>query len=174
MRVAVACGFSFLLLGGAAALQGAGPVAHDETGPRSSEQPGSSDRSASAGGLISVQQLVDAFRGRLSITVPVVVAFVPSNNLIVSVGHLDGQGGAFSLSIENGFVDRLSSEELDAMIAHELGHVWIYTHHPYLQTEELANEIALRVVSRSALEQLYKKVWLQTGGKGSLTYLPGE
>ena len=59
-------------------------------------------------------------------------------------------------------------------MAHELGHVWIYTHHPFLQTEELANEIAMRVVSRELLESLYQKVWERTGTKGKLTYLPGS
>jgi len=133
-----------------------------------------SSTSQSADTLNHVQNVVDDLRGRLSITVPVVVAFVPTEKLVVSVGHLNGQTDAFSLSIENGFVDRLSSDELDAVVAHELGHVWIYTHHPYLQTEELANEIAMRVVSRASLERLYEKVWAHKGGKGSLTYLPGE
>jgi hypothetical protein len=128
----------------------------------------------SADALSGVQHVVDILRERLAITVPVVVAFVRSNNLVVSVEHLPGQDNVFSLSMESGFVERLSPDELDAMIAHELGHVWIYTHHPYLQTEELANEVALRVVSRGSLERLYEKVWLQTGRKGSLSYLPGE
>ena len=61
---------------------------------------------------------------------------------------------------------------MSAVVAHELGHVWIYTHHPYLQTEELANEVAMRVVSRAILEGLYKKVWERAGAKGTLAYLP--
>jgi hypothetical protein len=44
--------------------------------------------------------------------------------------------------------------------------------HPYLQTEELANEIALRVVSRESLDEVYEKVWKRTGTTGDLVYLP--
>ncbi len=124
--------------------------------------------------LQHVQSIVDDFRGRLSIAEPVVVSFVSANARVVSVERLQTEDRAFSLSIEHGFVDPLSQDELDAVIAHELGHVWIYTHHPYLQTEELANEIALRIVTRDALDRLYEKVWQRTGLKGTLTYLPGE
>ena len=46
--------------------------------------------------------------------------------------------------------------------------MWIYTHHPYLQTERLANDIAMRVISRSAFEPVYKKVWARTGIAGNL------
>ena len=66
----------------------------------------------------------------------------------------------------------MSDDELAAVIAHELGHVWIFTHHPYLQTEELANQIALRVVTRISLDSVYQKVWAHTGAKGTLAYLP--
>ena len=44
-------------------------------------------------------------------------------------------------------------------LAHELGHVWIYTHHPFLQTERLANVIGQRVTDRAALERVYLKLW---------------
>ena len=73
---------------------------------------------------------------------------------------------------EDKFLDGLHDDELDSVIAHELGHVWIFTHHPYLQTEEGANEIALRIVSRESLERLYERTWQRTGVKGGLTYLP--
>jgi hypothetical protein len=48
-----------------------------------------------------------------------------------------------------------------------MGHVWIFTHHPYLQTEQLANRIAMRLVSRENLQQVYEKVW-KNGAKGDL------
>ena len=42
------------------------------------------------------------------------------------------------------FLDTLTDDEVEAEVAHELGHVWIFTHHAYLQTEGLANQIAMR------------------------------
>jgi len=52
--------------------------------------------------------------------------------------------------------------------------VWIFTHHPYLQTEELANQIAMRAVSRASLERVYAKVWERGGTKGDLARFLGE
>jgi len=57
-------------------------------------------------------------------------------------------------------------------VAHELGHVWIFTHHPYLHTEELANSIALRLVDRAALDAVYDKVWTATRRPGNFVYMP--
>ena len=101
---------------------------------------------------VSIQALADDLRARLSIPNTVVVSLVRSDNLVVSVERSPDQEGAFSLSIEEGFLEGLSDDEIAAIVAHELGHVWIFTHHPYLQTEEQANEIAMQVVSREALE----------------------
>jgi predicted Zn-dependent protease len=81
---------------------------------------------------------------------------------------------AFLLTFENGFLDGLDDEELIAVVAHELGHVWIFTHHPYLQTEQLANEIAMRVVSRESLRRVYEKVWERGGTKGDLARFLGN
>ncbi len=64
--------------------------------------------------------------------------------------------------------------EVRAVVAHELGHVWMFTHHPYLPTEMLANEVALRVVDRQVLEQVYEKVWKRIGTIGTLEYLPEQ
>jgi hypothetical protein len=119
-----------------------------------------------------LQDLVDDFRGRLAIPDLVVVSIVPENKLVVSVERLKDRDRGFTASFEAAFLDDLSEDELGAVIAHELGHVWISTHHPYLQTEELANEIALRVVSRESLDGVYEKVWKRTGVKGDLVYLP--
>ena len=81
-------------------------------------------------------------------------------------------GRAFTLSVERGFAEGLTAEQLEAALAHELGHVWIYTHHPYLQTERLANQIAMRVVSREMLVSVYHKLWQHGGTTGDLeTYL---
>jgi hypothetical protein len=119
-----------------------------------------------------LQDLVDDFRKRLAIPDVVVVSIVPENKLVVSVERLKNRERGFAATFEAGFLDSLNEDELGAVIAHELGHVWIFTHHPYLQTEELANEIALRVVSRESLDEVYEKVWKRTGTKGDLVYLP--
>jgi hypothetical protein len=119
-----------------------------------------------------LQNVVDALKTRLSIPDAVSVSIVPVNKLVVSVERAKNGSPGFTLSVEDGFIQRLSDDEVGAVVAHELGHVWIYTHHPFLQTEELANEIALRIVSRQLLESLYDKVWARTGTKGTLTYLP--
>ena len=78
------------------------------------------------------------------------------------------RGEPFRLAIEDGFLERLSDEELDAAMAHELGHVWVFTHHPYLQTEKLANQIAMRVVTRDSLVSVYHKLWEHGGTKGNI------
>ena len=120
-----------------------------------------------------LQALTDGLRRALAIPHPVTVSLVEANTLVVSVERLmTAQDVAFSLSIEAGFLDLLTEAELEAAVAHELGHVWIFTHHPFLQTEELANEIAMRAVSRESLESVYQKVWERTGKKGTLAYLP--
>ena len=76
------------------------------------------------------------------------------------------------MAFEGAFVDSLTDDELRAVVAHELGHVWIFTHHPYLQTEQLANKIALRVVTRETLERVYDKVWPQGAPLGAPDSLP--
>ncbi len=129
-----------------------------------------------------VQTMVDEVRARLVIPQEVVVSIVEQDKLLVSVERLqsgNGQSGnaqsgnaSFALNFERDFLDSLNEEELQAVVAHELGHVWIFTHHPYLQTEELANQVALRLVSRDTLDKVYKKVWQRTGSKGDLAYLP--
>ena len=63
---------------------------------------------------------------------------------------------------------------IEVLDAHELGHVWIYTHHPYEQSERYANDIALRVINRAALEPVYVKVWKRTGIKGNLAEYIGD
>ena len=112
-----------------------------------------------------IQHVVDDVSARLGITDAVLVSIVPSNRLLMSV---EPGEHAFQLTVEDGFVDGLDDAELKAAVAHELGHVWIFTHHPFLQTEQLANEVAMRLVSRDVLAVLYDKVWKQVGFKGDL------
>ena len=115
-----------------------------------------------------IQGVIDELRVRLSLPATVTAAMVPTNPLLVSVEAAPERGETFHLTFEDGFLETLDDEELRAVVAHELGHVWIFTHHPYLQTEQLANDIALRLVSRESLERVYGKVWARSGVKGDI------
>ena len=119
-----------------------------------------------------VQELVDAMRIELAVSHAVSVELVAVNPLRASVEPVKGAAWTFRLSLEQSFLEQLTPVELRAVIAHELGHVWIYTHHPYLQTEQLANQIALRVVSRESLDSVYGKVWPDATAQGSLPRFP--
>jgi hypothetical protein len=113
--------------------------------------------------------VADDFRSRLGLNQTVDVVVVPTNNLLLSVEPVEHSSlRRFDLRVEEDFVDGLSEDELSAAVAHELGHVWIFTHHPFLQTEQLANDIAMRLVSREALAQLYEQVWKRKGTQGDL------
>ena len=120
------------------------------------------------------QDIADQFKALLGITATVEVAVVPRDPLLVSVTPAPGRPGTFLLSIEEAFLRTLEADELRAVIAHELGHVWIFTHHPYLQTEQLANRIAMRLVSRESLASVYPKVWERTGVTGDLARFLGQ
>lgn len=120
-----------------------------------------------------IQTVVDELLAELSIPDQVSVVLVPQNPLLVSV-EASSDDDVFRLSLEDGFLDALTQEELRAVVAHELGHVWIFTHHPYLQTEKLANEVAMRVVSRDTLQRVYGKVWERTGAKGDMLRFLGH
>ena len=115
---------------------------------------------------VRLQAIVDALRSELGIPQDVTLKVVKENSLMASVEPAK-EGDGFVLAIEGAFASRLSDDELKGVIAHELGHVWIYTHHPYLQTEQLANRVAMRLVTRESLERVYDKVW-KNGAKGDL------
>ena len=120
-----------------------------------------------------IRTIVDRFRHDLSITDRVHISIVARNEKLVSVERSKRRHGEFILSFDETFLNGLEDSELSASIAHELGHVWIFTHHPYLQTELLANQVALRVVTRENLEKIYEKVW-KDKGKGDLKEFLGE
>ena len=120
-----------------------------------------------------IQEIVNEFMTKLTMGHKIAVTVVPKNPLMVSVEYTDTSTG-FLLSVEEDFINELTQEELEAAIAHELGHVWIFTHHPFLQTEVLANQIAQRLVPRSSLVQVYEKVWKRQGTKGDLTRFVGD
>jgi hypothetical protein len=118
--------------------------------------------------IAAMQTLTDDLCSRLEIGEKVVVTVVDHNPLVMSVETMAGRTGPFVITIDRDFMGELNHSELEAALAHELGHVWIYTHHPFLQTERLANDVAMRVVNRSAFEPVYEKVWQRTGIKGNL------
>jgi hypothetical protein len=110
-----------------------------------------------------IRRVVEDLQGRLGDTTKVLVSVDRGNNRLVSVNPSEGNPGTYLLSLDRDFLSLLDDRDLRAVVAHELGHVWIYTHHPYLQTESLANQTALKVVSREDLERAYRKVSLHKG-----------
>ena len=121
-----------------------------------------------------IRTIVDRFRTRLSIGEEIRISIVPQNKRLVSVERSKDRHRAFILSLDENFLDTLDDSELTAAIAHELGHIWIFTHHPYLQTELLANQIAMKVVTRESLEKVYERVWKDKGTKGDMKDFLGE
>jgi hypothetical protein len=121
----------------------------------------------------ALQKLVNRLRGQLGIDAVVSVAIVPSNPLLVSVQPVDGTPATFQMAFDKQFLAGLDADDLKAIVAHELGHVWIFTHHPYLHTERLANTVAMRAVSRDSLERVYNKVWEREGSKTDVTLFLG-
>ena len=122
---------------------------------------------------VALQELVNGLKTELGIDAAVSAAIVTTNSLLVSVQQVDGNPGTFRMEFEERFLTSLDQDELKAIVAHELGHVWIYTHHPYLQTERGANTVAMRAVPRSSLERVYSKVWEHQGTKGDLARFLG-
>jgi hypothetical protein len=112
------------------------------------------------------QEVVDNFRAALPISSDVQVALVMHEPLVFTVVPADTGKDHFRLSMEVGFLLKLDDDELRAALAHELGHVWIFTHHPYLQTERLANSIGQRLENRDSFERLYRKLWAYEGTTG--------
>ena len=114
-----------------------------------------------------VQRVIDDLIVRLGMSASVSARIVQTNPLLASVEPEEGRD-RFVLSFEKSLLDRLDDEELRAVVAHELGHVWIFTHHPFLQTESLANSVAMRVVSRESLERVYDNVAQRARTKAEL------
>ena len=115
-----------------------------------------------------LQRVVNRLRTRLAIPVDVLVELVDRNPRMASVQRVSGRQDVFLLSIDREFLVTLSEAEVDALMAHELGHVWIHTNHPYLQTEQLANRVAMRLVPAEQLRQVYGKVWAAADMTGDL------
>jgi hypothetical protein len=105
------------------------------------------------------QRLADEMRVAIGIEPEVRVVAVAYHPLVFSVEPVNSTREQFILSVELGFLVRLDDDELRAALAHELGHVWIFTHHPFLQTERLANDIARPLADRDSFERVYRKLW---------------
>jgi hypothetical protein len=124
-------------------------------------------------GARRIETIVDGLRRQLGIPANITVKVVADNRLAMSVEPLDGTKEDFLVSIDAAFLSHLDADELAAALAHELGHVWIFTHHPFLQTEALANQTAMRVVPRDSLKKLYVKLWAFEGTTGTIEDLLG-
>src|SRR5262245_8556618 len=84
-------------------------------------------------GIRELTHIVEHLKKQLEIPNSVEIRIVRNNKLAMSVEPTDHHGD-FLLLVDTRFVDRLDDEELTAALAHEMGHVWIYTHHPFLHT----------------------------------------
>jgi hypothetical protein len=120
-----------------------------------------------------LSDIVRTLCARLQIADYVEVHVDDNNSRMVSSEPLTGSVRGYRISFDRQFLESLNDDEVTGAIAHELGHVWIFSHHPYLQTEQLANEIAMRVVSRETMKQIYAKLWTHTGVAGNLDQLLG-
>jgi len=120
-----------------------------------------------------LQRMLDRVKERLGLDYPVTLELVPKNSHLISVETVTGPERKFLVKVEARMLELLGADELEAALAHELGHVWVFTHHPYLQTEQLANDVAMRVVTRDALTRVYDKVWKAGAEKGDLATFLG-
>ena len=73
------------------------------------------------------QEFVDQLRAELPISNTVQIAVVAYHPRVFSVQPTDIQKDRFLLTMERGFLLMLKDDELRAALAHELGHVWIYS-----------------------------------------------
>jgi predicted Zn-dependent protease len=118
-------------------------------------------------------QIVQDLSARLQLNDHIDVRIDENNAKMVSSEPLPGLTTGYRISFDREFLESLTDDEITAAIAHELGHVWIFTHHPFLQTETLANDIALRVVDRETMKKVYSKLWAHTGTPGNIDELLG-
>jgi len=140
----------------------------------SSSHARSEDTTATSGGNAGhLAQIVQELCARLKLKDHVEVHIDEENSKMVSSEPLPDSISGYRISFDRGFLESLSDDEISAAIAHELGHVWIFTHHPFLQTEALANDIALRVVDRETMKKVYSKLWAHTGTAGNIEELLG-
>jgi hypothetical protein len=114
-----------------------------------------------------LETVAKEFQTQLDLPVAVLVSVIEKNKFLVSVHRSKELRDTFVILFEREFLSTLVEEEARAVIAHEMGHIWIFTHHPYLQTEALANQKAAELVPRESLRNVYEKVWRIEGQKGT-------
>jgi hypothetical protein len=119
-----------------------------------------STREVSPSGLNGVAQ---GLTSKLGADWNIHIVVADKNERVVSVERLL-EPDRFIVTFDREFLSTLNEGEISAAIAHEIGHIWIFCHFPYLHTEFLANEIALEMVDRSDLESLYTKLQAVIGG----------
>ena len=123
--------------------------------------------------MARLDEVASGLAAALKVSGHVEVVVVMRNDLVVSVEPLAKPEDGYRVVFDQRFFDRLDNDEIAAALAHEIGHVWIYSHFPFLQTEALANEIALKVAPRKTMESLYNKLWAYTGVTGNIEELLG-
>jgi hypothetical protein len=87
---------------------------------------------------------------------------------------LPGRYPAIASHSTGNFSKVSSEDEVTAAIAHESAMSGFSLIIPYLQTEALANDIALRVVDRETMKKVYSKLWAHTGTAGNIEELLGR
>ena len=123
-------------------------------------------------GTKRIAGILKVLKTQMGISNPTQVEIVERNPIGVSVEPWNRRTD-FLLKIDARLLGLLDEEELTAALAHELGHIWIYTHHPFLHTEALANEIAMCAVTRDSLKKLYVKLWIFQGTTGNVEEILG-
>jgi len=111
----------------------------------------------------NLRGLIREFQTHLGSYARVSVFIVKKNDRLASVRPSKKNSNAYFLEVDEGFLSTLAQEERRAMVAHELGHVWIFTHPPFLHSEPLANQKAALLVSQESLRKIYSRVWQLDG-----------
>src|SRR5262249_43881757 len=79
-----------------------------------------------------IQAITTQLESRLQMTQEIEVSIVPVEARMLSVQrnrNASGTGELFLITLDRTFVEGLTEKELTAALAHELGHVWIFSHH---------------------------------------------
>src|SRR2546427_9046126 len=134
------------------------------------------ERVATDEAFMRIRVIAANLEARLEMTQNVQIWIVPVDERMVSVERIHKGASAddvFIIQLDQSFLEGLNDEELQAAIAHELGHVWIFCHHPHSQTEALATETAATAASRASLKKVYANFLLHLRTSGGFEKLLG-